>query len=180
MTYPQIILGILQPYLALCLLAWIFSWRQKEMARLQPLLYGLIVGLWGLVSTGHASHFHFWWYLINAAVDIGITLVALAFYTSQRLPSSKWVATFGCAMVGLDLVYFVMASPLIGHRLPGIIYFAGTNALESLQVGALVLFSGPVVPALLRAWRYATQRRTLPWTHHRQSVGARASPHLSS
>ena len=82
------------------------------------------------------------WYLVNAGVHFYI----VAYAWRAKADSSLWILRIGCAETALDLIYFAFA--YIDHKLPGIGYFVGSSTCESLQVLMLILFSGPVLPAL--------------------------------
>lgn len=164
MTQAQLLLQLLPVYACGCLLAWLLMWGQPRRQRLLPLLYGMLATFVSWRFNGSAPHFHFWWYLWMAVVDS--VLVAVAFGSRCRV--GKVVGIVGVIAIAFDLVFFIMASPVIGHRLPGYYYYVGSNALESLQVGAMIAGSGPVLPAAARMWQVVTNPRGWWWIHHRR------------
>lgn len=153
-------------FVGVCLLVWLGNVRHSAGTRAQPLLYGLVVGLFCLGFCGEAHHYHFWWYLLSAGVDAIICGSALALFWLCRCRSSLWVARLGYAAIALDLVYFACAGG--GHRLPSYWYWIGSNALETLQVLALVIFSAPAFRIIDRL--HLIRKGIKPWSNQQQRL----------
>ena len=134
--------------------------------RAQPLIYALVVGLFCLGFCGKANHYHFWWYLLSAGIDVIIAGSALALVWLCQSKSSLWVARLGYLAIALDLAYFVAAGS--GHRLPSYWYWIGSNALETLQVLALVIFSAPAFGIIDRLHLIGKGRK--PWSTQQQRL----------
>ena len=122
--------------------------RENQKNSEQTAVYAITIFVFYVIShlpaEVHAPSYRMgpFWYLINAAVDLFIVVYAWR----VKADSSAWILRIGCIATAIDILYFGFA--FIGDKLPGIGYFVGTSTCESLQVLMLVLFSGPVVPAL--------------------------------
>lgn len=108
------------------------------------------------------------WYLVNASVDFFI----LVYAWRVKAQSSAWILRLACTLVALDILYFGFA--YAGYKLPGVWFFVISSTCQSLQVLVLIVFSGPVVPALRKtSHRIAgVARWLLNWPNkHERVVG---------
>lgn len=142
-----------------CWAAYGLSFRTNRDTRMLPFIFGVVIAVFYVAMHGKAGHWHHWWYAWNAAPN-AVLMVAAWFAPQAR---TRWPLIVLSALgLCVDAVYFGFAAS--GHKLPGICYFCMAAMVETLQVGSMVYFSGPVEPVVKRGWVYLRTRR-FPWTH---------------
>lgn len=152
-------------YLGGCFIAFALSLRYVPDNRILAFTYGAwITAAYAAhhILVPHAAqtwgHYWYWW---NAAVSVFPILPA---WMLKDAGSRKPVIAFGICSTVLCVVYASFS--LMGERLPGIIYFYVSSICEACQILSMIIWSGPVVPVSVRAWKAVT-RKERPWMHLR-------------
>lgn len=166
MNYADIGTWLFLGWWAGCWLAYALSYRTNRDTRMVPMLFGITIATFYVCFHGRAGHWHFWWYAWNSVPNLLLfTVAAYAPGARARVP----LLIISAAGVIVDATYFWFAAQ--HEPLPGACYFCLAATVETLQVAAMIYFSGPVEPlvrkGLSRAWSFI-RTRILPWTHHRQ------------
>lgn len=163
-------------YMAGCFTAFAFSLRSHPDNRVLSFAFGAwIAFVYGVThyvivrpedGISAAQRMRFWWYLFQMTISL---LPAFCAWMLRDAGARRVVLWASVASAALCFLFFITAGLYlsfgIGNRLPGQLFFVGQSLLESLQVGALIWFSGPVVPVLRRVFTAVKQWRHWPWTH---------------
>lgn len=150
-------------YLVGCFTALVLALRSSPDDRVLPQTYGAwiaaVFAAHHLLVPAAAQTWHYVWYVTNAFVDaFPILLAGMLKDAGARKP----VMIFG-VIATLNCLVFAAFS-FSHHPLDGLIYFYIGNFCEAVQVLSMVIWSGPVVPLCVRAWKFATERKW-PWMH---------------
>lgn len=165
MTYADFNIPAFFFYLFGCFVAFALSLRSSPDNRVLAFVYGA----W-IAAAFAAHHFvvphaaelwHYKWYVWNAGVAAFPVLLA---YMLKDAGARVWVMGFGVLATLLCIVYAGFSAA--GSPLPGHGYFIGATVCETCQVVSMVIWSGPVIPAVVKAWKSVSHRRKT-WTQQR-------------
>lgn len=149
-------------YLAGCFIAVALSLSYSTGNRLLPQTYGFWIAsafaIHHLIIPNAAHTWHFYWYLWNAMIAAFPVLLAHKAKDADASSKVKWL---GVAAVLLCLVYALFSA--YDHPLPGILYFYGGHTCEASQVACMIIWSGPVVPALGVLKKFILKRSKGSW-----------------
>lgn len=113
----------------------------------------------------------YWWYLFQAIVAI---FPVACVWSLQDAGARKTIVVLGLVLVAVNLVFFSAAAPwLVGHRLPGRVFFDVTATLESLQVLALISLSVVARKKLRGLGHWIVKLWRWPWTDHKRLAAPR-------
>lgn len=162
MTYADFGTWAFFAYLIGCFTAFALSLRSTPDNRVLAFTYGAWISAafaaHHLLVPDAARNWHYLWYIWNTGVAAFPILPAYMLKDSEaRTP----VILFGILSVCLCEVYAVAS--FIGSPLNGWFYFYLSNLFESAQVLSLILWSGPVVPIIVKAWNALTKNRSKSW-----------------
>lgn len=147
-----------------CFTAFALSLRSAPDNRVLIFIYGAwisaVFAAHHLLVPNAAKEWHYLWYVWNMMVGAFPIVPAFMLKDAQaRIP----IIVFGALTVTLCGMY-ALAS-FLGDPLVGWWYFYGSVLFESAQVLSLILWSGPVIPIIAKAWNAITKNRSRPWAH---------------
>ena len=154
-------------YLAGCFTAMVLSLRASPDNRILSQTFGL----W--IAAAFAAH-HFlvphaagsWgylWYVWNMTVAAFPILPAYMLKDADARKPVLWCAVISTSVCGVYALFSAMRQPL-----PGILFFYEQHVTEACQVISMVIWSGPVVPLSVKAWKSLSHWRMWPWMHRAQ------------
>lgn len=151
MTYQELVGMIFPGYLIACGIALLANLPDRKGLLLTAFYCLMVIILFQFLFWGKAQIFGWRWYLLLILVHVCTIKMAHI----QDMKASKAIMFLSACVIVFNLAF------LCWH-LPRQLFFVGMNALQTLQLGSLVVF-GSAWPFLANLWRKLRRTRSKPW-----------------